>query len=468
MNAAALAPKSASLAGSAPVIKKKSSAKWWIIGAVVLLLILIVVAVQVKKKNAAKGIPVTTEKAQVRTIVQVVTATGKVQPEIEVKISPEVYGEIIALPLREGAKVTKGEMVVKIKPDLYQAQVEQQSAAVAAARSAAVLSHAKLTKTVSDLKQYQDLYDRKLVSEADYLTYKTNFDVATADFASATALVQQNEGLLSQAKDALSKTTIYAPMDGTVSARESEVGERVVATGSFAGTEIMRIADLSNMEVRVNVNENDIVNVKVNDPVVISIDAYPDRKFSGFVREIAASAANSGASGSGSTSQSSSSSTDEVTNFVVKIRIVDRDVQLQPGMSATADIQTQTVKGVVSIPIQSVAVRAAGGLNTEDLQKKKEKDAEDRSGADLSVTAEKTEAKKAQESLDHVVFVKVGDKVKMVKVTTGIADNTNIEVKTGIKDGDEVVSGSYAAISRKLKDGSDVQIEKPKVDDDNK
>ena len=453
-------------ASSAPVVRKKSSTKWWLIGGGLLIVVLCVVAVSIKKKNAAKGIQITTEKAAVRTIVQVVTATGKVQPEIEVKISPEVYGEITSLPLREGAKVTKGELVVKIKPDLYQAQVDQQAAAVAAARSAAVLSHAKLNKAISDLRQYQDLYDHKLVAESDYLTYKTNYDVAAADFASATATVDQNEGLLSQAKDALSKTIIYAPMDGTVSARESEVGERVVATGSFAGTEIMRIADLSNMEVRVNVNENDIVNVKVNDPVVISIDAYPERKFTGFVREIASSAANAGASGSGTTG--ASSSTDEVTNFVVKIRIVDRDVQLQPGMSATADVQTQTAKDVVSIPIQSVAVRAAGGMNTEDLQKKKEKDAQERSGADLSVTAEKAEAKKSMEALDHVVFIKVGDKVKMQKVETGIADNTNIEVKSGVKAGDEVVSGSYAAISRKLKDGSDVQIEKPKADDETK
>jgi HlyD family secretion protein len=448
---------------SAP--RKKSSAKWWLIGGTVLVVVLCVVAVAVKKKGANKGIPITVEKAEVRNITQVVTATGKVQPEVEVKISPEVYGEITSLPLREGAHVTKGQLVVTIKPDMYQAQVDQQTAAVAAARSAAVLSHAKLNKAISDLKQYQDLYDRKLVSEADFLTYKTNYDVANADFTSATATVQQVEGLLSQSKDALSKTTIYSPMDGTVSARESEVGERVVATGSFAGTEIMRIADLSNMEVRVNVNENDIVNVKVGDPVVISIDAYPDRKFSGKVREIAASAANSGASGSGSST--TATTTDEVTNFVVKIRIADRDVQLQPGMSATADIQTQSVSNVVSIPIQSVAVRSATGESTDQIQKKKEKAAEDRSGgADLSITAEKTEAKKSADSLNHVVFIKQGDKVKMVKVVTGIADNTYIEVKSGVKAGDEVVSGTYAAISRKLKDGSDVQLEKPKVEDD--
>ena len=449
-------------------VRKKSPVRWYLIGGGGLLLVLIGVAVAVKKKNAAGAIQVTTEKAVVRTITQVVTATGKVQPEVEVKISPEVYGEITELPFREGAAVKKGELVVRIKPDFYLAQVQQQEAAVAAARATAVSSKVKLAKAEADLKQYKDLYARKLVAESDFIVYKTNFDAAQADYAAATATVQQYEGSLNQAKDTLSKTVIYAPMDGNVSARESEVGERVVATGSFAGTEIMRIADLSSMEVRVNVNENDIVNVKVNDPVVISIDAYPDRKFKGFVREISSSAANSGASGSGSSAQSSGSSNDEVTNFVVKIRIVDREASLHPGMSATADIQTRTVANVVTVPIQSVAVRSLDGLSTEALQKKKEKEAQDRSGSDLSVTAEKAEAKHVQQDLHHVVFIKQGDKVKMQTVETGIADNTYIEVKSGVHVGDEVVSGTYAAVSRKLKDGSVVEIEKPKPDDDTK
>jgi HlyD family secretion protein len=267
----------APLSGNAPAAaaikpRRKSKTKWYVIGAIVLLAILVAVAIA-KKRGASTGIAVTTEKAVTQTIVQTVTATGKVQPEVEVKITPEVFGEITSLPYREGAKVKKGAVIVTIKPDFYQAQVDQQVAAVAAARSAAVNSEAQLVKAEADYKKYQDLYDRKLVSDFDYVTYKTAFDQAKANRESALAQVDEAEGLLKQAKDSLSKTSIYSPMDGTVSSRSSEVGERVQSSSEFAGTEIMRVADLSAMELRVNVNENDIVNVKVGDPVKISIDA---------------------------------------------------------------------------------------------------------------------------------------------------------------------------------------------------
>ena len=339
MNAAAPASDSPPVPGAAST-KKPKWKKRLIIG----ILALIVIATGLfwyKSKHAEKDYGVTTEMAVVRTVTQVVTATGKIQPEIEVKISPEVYGEIIQLPFREGARVKKGDLIIRIKPDLYQAQVDQQTAAVASARATAKDSRAKVEKAESDLRQYEDLYRRKLVSESDYVTYKTNLEVAKADQLAALANVDQAEGLLSQARDALSKTVIYAPMDGTVSSRSCEVGERVVATGEFTGTEIMRVADLGHMEVQVDVNENDVPNVKVGDHALISIDAYPDRKFNGVVREIGSSAKNAGATGNGASSQSSGSSTEEVTNFLVKIRIADRDVQLKPGMSATADIETR-------------------------------------------------------------------------------------------------------------------------------
>jgi HlyD family secretion protein len=415
-----------------------------------------------RHRRAAAGIPITTEKAVVRTITQVVTATGKVQPEIEVKISPEVYGEITALPFREGARVRKGDLLVKIKPDMYQAQVEQQTAAVASTTAVAVDMQAKFVKAEADLKKYQDLYRRKLISDSDFVTYSTNYDVAKADHDSGLANVDQAQGLLKQARDALSKTVIYSPMDGTVSSLSSEVGERVVATGSFAGTEIMRVADLGHMEVRVKVNENDVVNVKVGDRAEIAIDAYPDRKFAGVVREIASSAENSGASGSGASSQSSSAVTDEVTNFIVKIRVSDRTVALRPGMSATADIQTRTVAGAVTVPIQSVTVRDAAGLSSEQLEERKVRLAKEKSGNDLEVSAERDQARRDREQLVRVVFIKTGDTVRLQKVETGIADNTSIEITKGVKPGDEVVAGSYAAISRKLKDGSRVTIEPPK------
>jgi HlyD family secretion protein len=359
--------------------------------------------------------------------------------------------------------VKKGDLIVKIKPDLYQAQVEQGAAAVAAARAAAVNSEVQLEKATDDLKKYQDLYDRKLVSDFDYSVYKTNFDAAKAQRQSALANVDGAEGILKQSQDSLSKTSIYAPMDGIVSARESEVGERVQSSTNFAGTEIMRVADPSQMEARVNVNENDIVNVRVGDPVAISIDAYPDRKFSGIVREIGASAANSGGSGSGSAAASGTVS-DEVTNFIVKIRIANDSLALRPGMSATADIETQTAKDAVAVPIQSVTVRDRTGLTADQLQEAKTKEQHERSGNDIEVSTGKEEAKRDLDKLLKVVFIKEGDKVRLQKVETGIADNSMIVIKSGVKAGDVVVSGSYAAISRQLKDGSKVRIEKPKPD----
>jgi HlyD family secretion protein len=440
--------------------RRKSKMKWWVIGATVVLGVFIAIGI-VKKRASGTGIAITTEKAVTKTIVQVVTATGKVQPEVEVKITPEVFGEITSLPYREGMSVKKGAVIVTIKPDFYQAQVDQQTAAVAVGRAGAVNSEVVLEKAEADLKKYQDLYDRKLVSDFDYLTYKTDYDSAKANRETALAQVDEAEGYLKQAKDSLSKTSIYAPMDGTVSSRTSEVGERVQSSSEFAGTEIMRVADLSNMEVRVNVNENDIVNVKVGDPVKISVDAYPDRKFNGVVRELAASAANAGGTASG-TSAASGTISDEVTNFIVKIRVTDKDVALRPGMSATADIETQSVKDAVAVPIQSVTVRDAAGLTADKIEEQKAKEQHERSGNDLDVATAKEDAQRDREKLLKVVFVRNGDKVRLQRVETGIADNSVIEIRSGLKAGDEVASGSYTAISRQLKDGSSITIEKPK------
>ena len=451
------APAVSKTAPAAAAPRKKSKILWWIIGAVVLVGLGFGVY---KRREASAGVqPVTTDKAITKTITQIVTATGKVQPEVEVRISPEVAGEITSLPFKEGAKVKKGDLIVTIKPDVYQAQVDQGEANLTAAKASSVQAKAQLLKVQDDLKRTEDLFSKKLVSDSDILSARTNVEVAQANYENSLAQIRRTEGSLNQTRDQLNKTTIYAPMDGTISVETSEVGERVVGTGSFAGTEIMRVADLANMELRVQVNENDIVNVKLGDHAVISIDAYPKRKFSGTVSEISSSAQGSGA-------QSSSSS--DVTNFLVKIRIDDRDVQLRPGMSATTDIETKTVTNVVAIPIQSVTVRAEGGLTTEEFQKKQIKDAENKSGNAFDAAAEKEEARRNREKLQNVVFVKKDDKVKMTKVDVGIADNTHIEVKSGIKPGDEVVSGSYAAISRKLKDDMKVTIEKPKKEEEKK
>jgi HlyD family secretion protein len=446
-----------------PVKQKSRKGRYLLIGGGILLVVLILAALA-KNKGQEKPLMVTFDKAVVKSITHLVTATGKVQPEVEVKISPEVAGEIIDLPRKEGDAVKKGDLIIRIKPDFYQAIVDQQDAALAAARAASVLSQAHLSKAEQDFKQADELYAKSLLSEADHTTAKTNLDVAKADFQASLSQIRSMEGLLSQSRDQLSKTSLYAPMDGTISALESEVGERVVGTGQFAGTEVMRVADLSSMEVRVKVNENDIVNVKLGDHTLVSVDAIPGRKFDGTVREISSSAISTGATGSGSASLAASAS-DEVTNFLVKIRITDREGRLRPGMSATVDIETETVKNVVAIPVQSVTVRAEGGKTTEQLQKDREKAEKERSGNDLEVSSERDQARRNRDQLQRVVFVHEGDKVKMVQVETGIADNTSIEIKKGINAGDEVVSGSYAAISRTLKDGSKVMAEKAKPEE---
>jgi HlyD family secretion protein len=249
-------------------------------------------------------------------------------------------------------------------------------------------------------------------------------------------------------------------MEGTISAQSSEVGERVVGTGSFAGTEIMRVADLAKMELRVRVNENDIVNVKLGDRAVIAIDAYPGRKFTGTVSEIGSSAQG------GSAASQLAALSDDVTNFLVRIRVADPGVQLRPGMSATADIETRTVENVVSVPIQSVTVRASGGQTSEEMRKEAAKAAENKSGAGaVDAAAEKREARRQREVLLKVAFVRQGDTVKMVPVEVGLADNTHLEIKSGLRAGDEVVAGTYAAISRQLKDGSRVTLAKPKEEE---
>ncbi|HLP25640.1 MAG TPA: efflux RND transporter periplasmic adaptor subunit, partial [Acidobacteriota bacterium] len=403
----------------AAVAKKKSKKRLWIIlGSVVVLGAVIAIAAS-KNRAGEKPTQVTIEKAFVKTITHVVTATGKVQPETEVKISPEVAGELVDIPVVEGQTVKKGDLLVRIKPDFYKAQLEQQEAALASSRAASVLSQARLTKAEQDFKQANDLYQKQLISDAEFTVAQTNLNVAKADFDSSLAQIRRTEGSVDQSRDQLNKTTIYAPMDGSISSLTSEVGERVVGTNQFAGTEIMRIADLTNMEVRVKVNENDIINVKVGDRVIVTVDAFPGRKFEGAVSEISSSALTAGLSSSNQAALAASAS-DEVTNFLVKIRINDKNVKLRPGMSATVDIETQTVTNVIAVPIQSVTVRAEGGKTTEEVQQQKAKEAKERSGNDLDVETEKRNARRETEKLQRVVFVREGDKVVLRKVETGI------------------------------------------------
>lgn len=439
---------------SKPKPKRSRKKLYWILSILLIAIAAIVTMAMAKKRE--QPILITTDKAFRKTITQLVTATGKIQPEIEVKISPEVSGEIIEMPVKEGQIVRKGQLLLRIKPDAYRSQVEEQQAALSSARATSLTQKAQLAKAEADYERAKNLFTSKLIPESDRKTAQTNYEVAQSAVHASEFDIQRAEGALRTIDQALDKTTIVSPTDGSISSLTSLLGERVVGTSQFAGTEVMRIADLSNMEARVNVNENDIVNVKVGDVARISVDAYPDRKIAGVVREIASTATTNNAG-----------TQEQVTNFEVKIRVSDRSVQLRPGMSTTADIETDTVKNVIAVPIQSVTVRSTDSkLSPEEREKQAAQSVskEDDNKADVTnQTLEKQKAREQRDKLQRVVFIKTGDKVRQQKVETGIADTTYIEIKSGIKPGDEVVSGSYTAISRKLKDGAKVAIEKAKT-----
>lgn len=442
-------------AAPAPTVrrKRKSRRKLYIwLGVAGVILLLIISSVISGKRE--KPIAVTTEKATRRTIVETVSATGKVQPETEVKISPEVAGEIIELPVEDGKEVKKGDLLMKIRPDSYKALLEQQQAAISTAEAVSGQQQAAVQKAEQDLKQAKDLYNKKLISQTEMVGAQTTYDAAKSMYSSGLHSIEGAKASSSQARDQLSKTTIYSPLDGVVTVLNSKLGERVVATNQFAGTEVMRVADLKRMQAVVDVNENDVVHVKLGDSAKVLIDAYGDRKFNGTVEQIANTGKTTGAG-----------SQEEVTNFEVKIRLDDPNLRLRPGLSCTADIQTDMVKDVVAVPMQSVTIRTGdSSLSPEEIEEQKKiSDAKEKADNNAEVENErlaKQTQKEEREKLRKVVFLKEGGSAKMVEVTTGIADDVNIEIKGGIKPGDEVISGSYSAISRKLKDGAKVEIEK--------
>jgi HlyD family secretion protein len=406
---------------------KKSKKKIIIISSIIVVVAILTLLVVLGSKKEPV-FTVQTEKVSRRTITQTVTATGKIQPEVQVVITPEVSGEIILLPVKEGMTVKKGDVLLKIKPDIYIAIRDQAQAGLTSAK-------ANLSRSESEWKRATELFKKGLISEAELEVAKTTYEVAQAQFSQA-------EATLKRTTEDLYKTTIYSPMNGTVSALNVELGERVLGTSQFQGTNVMTIADLSRMEARVDVSENDVILISLGDTTRIEVDALQERKLTGVVYEIANSAKTKGLG-----------TQEEVTNFEVKIRILDKDVVLRPGMSMTATIETETKKDVIAVPIQSVTTRSA------DKTKEKKEESSDESDA---MAVNDTRIKQKTEKPKEVVFVVNNGVAKTVEVKRGIADDSYVEIISGLEEGQEVVSGSYKAISRELEDGSKVKVENKK------
>ena len=404
---------------------KKSKKKKIIIFSIIGLLLIAVVVAIVIGSSKETVISVQVEKVQKRTITQSVTATGKVHPEVQVVISPEVSGEIIYLPVKDGQKVKKDEVLLKIKPDIYNARRDQMTAGVTS-------SSATLQRAESDYRRVKDLFNKKLVSDAELEQSKTAYEVSKAGH-------EQSQAALNQATEDLRKTTIYAPMYGTVSQLKVELGERVLGTSQFQGTAVMTVADLSRMECRIDVGENDIVTIKIGDTARINIDAFPNKKFVGTVYEIANAATTKGLG-----------TQEEVTNFQVKIRIIDKDVPLRPGMSVTATVETQTRENVLSVPIQCVTTRMP----------KIEKAEKPEGGEGVTIVSLEKKKQKTENEAKEVVFLHNDGKAKMVEVKRGISDDSYIEILDGLKEDQTVITGSFKAISRELEDGKQVKLEK--------
>ena len=393
--------------------------------------------------NKDKGKSVEIANVNATTIVETVSATGKIQPEIEVKISSEVSGEIISLNVIEGQVVKKGDLLVKINPDLYTSGYNRTLSNLSGTKANLSQADASFKEAKANYDRNKTLFEKGIISKSDWDKSVASFEVAKANKQSAYFSVQSASATVNEAKDNLGRTTIYAPADGTISVLNVELGERVLGTQQMAGTEILRVANLNNMEVEVDVNENDIVKIKVGNEAKVEVDAYLKKQFKGIVTSI-------------SNSASSTLTADQVTNFKVKVRILKESYQdllegkpatyspFRPGMTATVDIITKTRANVLAVPISSVVVKsdttAVKGFKVEDEDEKKA-------------------APKSEKKLE-CVFVKVGDKAKIRVIKTGIQDDTNIEVLTGLKKGDVVITGPYSTVSKDLNSGDKVTLEK--------
>ena len=401
---------------------------------------------------------VETQNAELRTITQLVSASGRIQPEVEVVIRPDVSGEIIELNVREGDYVREGDLLLRIKPDLYQARIDELQATLLTQQARMEQARANMLQAEVEYQKNKQLYDRNLISDLEYQQTANNFEAQKSNFKAAEYQIESARAQLRRAEEELQQTVIRSPKNGTISKLAVERGERVLGQAQTAGTEMMRIARMEQMEVVVDVNENDIVNVSVADTALIEVDAYPNRSFEGVVTEIANSADVTG-----------TGSADQVTNYKVKIRIStphnldlagsdfmvmnvsetsedEFSPSFKPGMSGTVDIKTNTVYDVVSIPIQAVTVRDFA---------KDEVEADTTSAENGSRVQSRSSSR---EDFRRVVFLNDNGVAKRVEVETGISDNTHIQVMSGLEDGQEVITGSYRVLSRDLNNGDPIKV----------
>ena len=413
-------------------------------------------------------ITIQTEKVSRRNLTEIVVANGKIQPVLQVKISPEVSGEIIDLPIKEGQQVKKGDLILKIKPDFYIANRSQSMANYESSRAGKQTAEANLRKAEAEFKRNDDLFRHRLVSDSTFDEVKAAYDVARAQLTNSIHQVEMARASLDSAEDALAKTTIVSPLTGTISRLNSALGERVVGTATMAGTEVMTIADLNEMEARIDIGEIDVVLIQPGQNARLEVDAFKDRKFKGTVTEIANSSTATGvggASGMGGTANSQ-----EATKFSVKIRIMEKEV-FRPGMSVTAEIETRSRTNALTVPIASVTTRIpkekgkrgkGKEIASDDPPQIKSVAARTNSAANTTnsatgATTAKGDKKKEAAKPIEVVFILEGDHAKMLPVKIGISDDTHWEIVEGLQEGQEVVSGGYKAISRELEDGKAVK-----------
>ena len=412
----------------------------YIIGIAVVIIIVLIVGKKQGWLGSDVSVKVSTEKVESKTITEFITANGKIQPETEVKISPDVAGEIVELHVEDGDAVEQGKLLCVIKPEMYVSAVNRSEAAVNSSKARQAQAEAQLIESELSYKRSKQLYDKGTIPVSQFESAEAAYKVAQAEARAAQYSVLSAQASLDEAKEQLIKTKIYAPITGTISALNVEKGERVVGTSMMVGTEMMTVADLNKMEVQVEVNENDIVKVMKGDTALVEVDAYLNRKFKGIVTEIANSASVAG------------TSSDQVTNFDVKVLLLKDSYEdlidpengnlypFRPGMSATVDILTETRENVISVPISAVTTRI-----------KKENGGTKEVGTDSKNSSDDENATQRDEK-QEVVFVYTDGRVMKTEVKTGIQDNNSIEILKGIKVGDEVVIAPYTIINRTLKD----------------